>query len=423
MAYDRFDSRQGREQGSRWRDDDRGGNRNPENRGFFERAGDEIASWFGDDDAERRRRQDSQERGEDRGGRDNRDRGDYRSEYRSNQPYGQADYGRDQDRNRGDLGSDRNRWDRDQDRDDNRSTGWFDSGQSYARSMSDDYGRSSSSNRSDWDRNRSDQNRSDYGRSSQNYGSQSSNRSSGYDRSGNDDRSTDYRPMTGDYGRSSGMGSQDFSREQYGRQERFQDSDRNRGVGAGSTLYGQGNDQSRFSGHHSDPHYNEWRNRQMQELDNDYHDYRRENQNKFESEFTGWRTSRQGKRQLLQQIREHMAVVGSDGEHVGTVDKVRGDKVILTKNDSSDQHHHSLNCSLIDSIDNDQVKLSQPAQQAKQQLQREDDNQQQNSGGSALFGQRDESQTRNFDRSTNRDQDGPHMLDRSFSGTYGNNGE
>lgn len=33
----------------------------PEDRGFFERAGDEIASWFGDDDAERRRRQDSRD--------------------------------------------------------------------------------------------------------------------------------------------------------------------------------------------------------------------------------------------------------------------------------------------------------------------------------------------------------------------------
>lgn len=32
-------------------------------RGFFERAGDEIASWFGDEDAERRRRQDHRGRG------------------------------------------------------------------------------------------------------------------------------------------------------------------------------------------------------------------------------------------------------------------------------------------------------------------------------------------------------------------------
>jgi hypothetical protein len=39
--------------------------RGRDERGFFERAGDEIASWFGDDDAARRRRED--ERGEHRG--------------------------------------------------------------------------------------------------------------------------------------------------------------------------------------------------------------------------------------------------------------------------------------------------------------------------------------------------------------------
>ena len=61
MAYDRYDTRNTpRDERSRWRDDrfedrDRGG---PDDRGFFDRAGDEIASWFGDDEAERRRRED-----------------------------------------------------------------------------------------------------------------------------------------------------------------------------------------------------------------------------------------------------------------------------------------------------------------------------------------------------------------------------
>src|SRR3954452_13650258 len=66
MAYDRYDTRdQSRDERSRWRDDrdqERGGR---EDRGFFERAGDEIASWFGDDDRERRRRDDN--RREERG--------------------------------------------------------------------------------------------------------------------------------------------------------------------------------------------------------------------------------------------------------------------------------------------------------------------------------------------------------------------
>ena len=66
MAYDRYDTRNApRDERSRWSEDhysdrdrqrERGGR---DDRGFFERAGDEIASWFGDDDAERRRRQDN----------------------------------------------------------------------------------------------------------------------------------------------------------------------------------------------------------------------------------------------------------------------------------------------------------------------------------------------------------------------------
>src|SRR3954463_11835187 len=55
MAYDRYDTRDApRGERSRWsddRDEDRG---RRDERGFFERAGDEIASWFGDDDADRR---------------------------------------------------------------------------------------------------------------------------------------------------------------------------------------------------------------------------------------------------------------------------------------------------------------------------------------------------------------------------------
>ena len=36
-------------------------------------------------------------------------------------------------------------------------------------------------------------------------------------------------------------------------------------------------------------------------------------------------------------IREHMEVIGADGVHVGTVDKVEGDRIKLTKADSGAQ--------------------------------------------------------------------------------------
>ena len=56
MAYDRYDTRDApREERSRWRDDRDDGRGD---RGFFERAGDKVASWFGDEEAERRRRED-----------------------------------------------------------------------------------------------------------------------------------------------------------------------------------------------------------------------------------------------------------------------------------------------------------------------------------------------------------------------------
>ena len=65
MAYDRYDPRESRDERSRWPDDRSAiATRDPrqrgirDDRGFFERAGDEIASWFGDDEAERRRRED-----------------------------------------------------------------------------------------------------------------------------------------------------------------------------------------------------------------------------------------------------------------------------------------------------------------------------------------------------------------------------
>lgn len=42
---------------------DRGGSQRSDNRGFFDKAGDEVASWFGDDDAARRREKDHRGRG------------------------------------------------------------------------------------------------------------------------------------------------------------------------------------------------------------------------------------------------------------------------------------------------------------------------------------------------------------------------
>jgi hypothetical protein len=275
MAYDRNDPRDER---GRWRSDrfsDRG---TSEDRGFFERAGDEVASWFGDEEAERRRREDM--------GTDGRDDG----------------YGRDEGRGR-----------------------YF---------------------------------------------------------GGNPDRfSRGYR------------GSREYERDYRGgtwqaREPRLRDETPRSAFFAG--------DRSRDF----DPHYHSWRQRQLDDLDRDYAEFRREHQAKFEDEFGGWRERRQMKRSLLGQIREHMEVVGNDEQHVGTVDRVAGDRIILTKSDAeSGGVHHSLSCSDIASVDNDRVLLDLSAEQAKQRWRDE-------SRGRALFEREDQGEM------------GDRILDRSFGGTY-----
>jgi Uncharacterized protein conserved in bacteria len=157
---------------------------------------------------------------------------------------------------------------------------------------------------------------------------------------------------------------------------------------------------SRARSNHEDLHYEEWRRRQMEGLDRDYGEYRRERQSKFEDDFGGWRQRRQSKRQMLRDIREHMEVSGSDGEHVGTVDRVAGDRIILTRSDpQSGGVHHSLSCSDVDRVEGDRVILECSADKARERW-------------------RDESRSRALFEREDQGSAGPHALDRSFSGTY-----
>lgn len=194
-----------------------------------------------------------------------------------------------------------------------------------------------------------------------------------------DDREAGYRGQGGNRSESSGGsgagGQQDYSRQR----------------GASAARHGQ----------HHDPHYQEWRQRQIDQLDRDYHEYRAQNQSKFESEFGSWRTQRQSQRSLLDRVDEHMEVCGSDGQHLGKVDKVRGDRIVLAKNDpAAGGHHHSIPSSWVQSVDGDRVTLMKSTEEAKRAWRDEDRN-------NAMFGSQDGPST-----------DGPHILDRSFSGTY-----
>jgi len=315
MAYDRYDPRrEGRDERPRWRDNDRdfrsdrgssrgAFDRDRDDRGWFERAGDEIASWFGDEEAERRRRQEHPDRfsarEDDRFGHD-------RQPSRERAFMGDEDFGRFE-----------------------RSPRWRDEG--YRRPYT--------------------------------------GRSTGRQDFGPDGGREPYRPMAGDYGR--------------GSDERME---------RGGSFYGVGAPHDR--------HYGEWRRRQVEELDRDYEDYARENRSRFEDDFSNWREQRQSKRQLLRNVREHMQVVGSDGEPVGTVDRAAGDRLILAKSDpESGGAHHSLMCTAIDRVEGDKVMLGMTAAEAKKQW-RDD------SRDRALFEREDQGEA------------GPHILNRSFSGTY-----
>jgi hypothetical protein len=58
------------------------------------------------------------------------------------------------------------------------------------------------------------------------------------------------------------------------------------------------------------------------------------------------------------QIKEHADVIGADGVHVGTVDHVQGDRIKLTKKDSSDGRHHYISNGLVAEIEDGTVRLS-----------------------------------------------------------------
>lgn len=61
-------------------------------------------------------------------------------------------------------------------------------------------------------------------------------------------------------------------------------------------------------------------------------------------------------------IREHMEVIGADGVHVGTVDRVEGDRIKLTREDSGmgshQGHHHFIPLGLVAGVEDGKVRLS-----------------------------------------------------------------
>lgn len=308
------------------------------------------------------------------------------------------------------------------------------------------YGRADTG-RSEFGRGGSDYGRNDHGRGD--YGSQSryargdeyhgSYASDGHrweDVGGNRDADDDYYSRSRGYGRDRNYGrDRDYGRAAYGRGDAgpgygrapqgYDYQDRGFFARAGDEVrswFGDEDAERRreFDGRYDERYYNQrgsadrdsdyhsWRSGQIAALDRDYDEYRTENRKKFESEFGTWRSTRQTQRDSLGNVQEHAEVVGSDGSHVGTVDKVRGDRILLTKNDAdAGGQHHSIPSSWITTVEAKKVTLSKTADEAKRQWRDEERN-------SAMFNYGDNART-----SGTQDAQG-HVLNRSFSGTYEN---
>jgi hypothetical protein len=63
----------------------------------------------------------------------------------------------------------------------------------------------------------------------------------------------------------------------------------------------------------------------------------------------------------FEDIREHMEVIGADGVHIGTVDKVEDNRIKLTRPDSGlghEEHHHYIPRGLVAEVEGDKVRLT-----------------------------------------------------------------
>jgi hypothetical protein len=63
----------------------------------------------------------------------------------------------------------------------------------------------------------------------------------------------------------------------------------------------------------------------------------------------------------IEDIREHMEVIGADGVHIGTVDRVEDNRIKLIRADSGvghEEHHHFIPKGLIAEVEGDKVRLT-----------------------------------------------------------------
>ena len=64
----------------------------------------------------------------------------------------------------------------------------------------------------------------------------------------------------------------------------------------------------------------------------------------------------------MKEIKDHMEVIGADGVHIGTIDRIEGNRIKLTKKDSGGGshkgHHHFIDKGLVADVEGNKVRLS-----------------------------------------------------------------
>ncbi len=357
-----------------------------EGRNWAERTGDEVRSWAGDNDAERRLEMDSQKIGRYPGENPGESRygtpsGNDRHGSDQSTSYGQTAYGR------GDYGSSR-----------------YSQGQGYgARTAPSGQTHASSS---DYSNNDYNQGRGPGGYGAPRYDQGYAGRPSSYSSSSYsafNDRGASNRAPVSDYqGDDRGFLNKaaDELKSWFGddEAERRRQMDATRedatqafGGGESSTYEARGTGSSSMP---YDPHYAEYRRARMEEYDRDYHEYRKTKAKDFHDDFHNFRTSRVSatpasatavsaasmatmastnsangvtnglSSSIAGQVHEHQVVVGSDGQGVGKIDHVTTSDIKLTKHDSTDGKHHLIPLSWVASVEGDKVKLSKTSDQA-----------------------------------------------------------
>jgi hypothetical protein len=62
------------------------------------------------------------------------------------------------------------------------------------------------------------------------------------------------------------------------------------------------------------------------------------------------------------EVKQHMEVIGADGVHIGTVDRIENGRIKLTKADSGEGrhkgHHHFIDLGLVAEVEGQKVRLS-----------------------------------------------------------------